>query len=457
MNWNLDELSCPLPEDIRRVIDYGDLQTANRLIERQLKDGTAPEVLKKRLRFEQRILRELPEVYPLTEEETLRLFRETVPDFKAEELQELRDDGVCDWIYLDGQVRYHEDCVDTALRTCSALTARRTDREQVATEADHVSRLSAMIHQMKADGGAHWRFRMRTTFCLEKEAEREGETLLIHMPLPVTDAQCTAGRVSTVPDGAVIAPENEPQRTASWQMLCSPGMEYVTDAEWEIRTRYVDPDPEKVSAVQPHFDTEEQLPQIRFTPFIRQLAAELAGDTQNPLVKARRFYDYVTTQCKYRYVPPYYFKTCIPEYFGTGRRGDCGMHALLFIALCRASGIPAKWQSGLYTPPWGPGMHDWAKFYVEPYGWLFADGSFGGSAYRAGDLERWNFYFGNLEPWRLVYDSALQQQFNPPKRHLRYDPYDSQSAEAEYEDGGLPRSLFRVERKLLVCESLPLH
>ena len=86
MNWNLDELSCPLPEDIRRVIDYGDLQTANRLIERQLKDGTAPEVLKKRLRFEQRILRELPEVYPLTEEETLRLFRETVPDFKAEEL-----------------------------------------------------------------------------------------------------------------------------------------------------------------------------------------------------------------------------------------------------------------------------------------------------------------------------------------------------------------------------------
>ncbi len=168
-------------------------------------------------------------------------------------------------------------------------------------------------------------------------------------------------------------------------------------------------------------------------------------------MKARRFYDYITTKCVYRYVPPYYMKTCIPEYFGAGQRGDCGMHALLFIALCRVSGIPAQWQAGLYTPPWGPGHHDWARFYVAPYGWLYADGSFGGSAYRAGDMARWDFYFGNLEPWRLVYNSALQQAF-PGRRHLRYDLYDSQDPEAETAERGLPRSALDIDRTLAVAE-----
>ncbi|HML48080.1 MAG TPA: transglutaminase-like domain-containing protein, partial [Clostridia bacterium] len=81
-----------------------------------------------------------------------------------------------------------------------------------------------------------------------------------------------------------------------------------------------------------------------------------------------------------------------------GQRGDCGMHALLFIALCRYAGIPAQWQAGLYAKPDSIGNHDWARFYIAPYGWLYADGSFGGTAYREGDRDRWNFYFGNLEP-----------------------------------------------------------
>ena len=121
------------------------------------------------------------------------------------------------------------------------------------------------------------------------------------------------------------------------------------------------------------------------------------------------------------------------------------MQAITFVTLCRLCGVPAQWQSGLYTKPNSAGHHDWARFYVAPFGWLFADCSFGGSAYRAGDLDRWNFYFGNLEPWRMPTCSAFQQEFNPPRRFLRHDPYDNQSGEVEsltrrlyadeYEDG----------------------
>ena len=90
----------------------------------------------------------------------------------------------------------------------------------------------------------------------------------------------------------------------------------------------------------------------------------------------------------------------IPDYYAAGLRGDCGVQALLFITLCRCAGIPARWQSGLFVTPYAQGCHDWAQFYVAPYGWLFADCSFGGSAWRAGNAERHAFYFGNLDPFR---------------------------------------------------------
>ena len=60
---------------------------------------------------------------------------------------------------------------------------------------------------------------------------------------------------------------------------------------------------------------------------------------------------------------------------------------------------------------------------------------------RAGDLDRWNFYFGNLEPWRMPTCSAFQQEFNPPRRFLRHDPYDNQSGEVE----SLTRRLYADE------------
>jgi hypothetical protein len=74
---------------------------------------------------------------------------------------------------------------------------------------------------------------------------------------------------------------------------------------------------------------------------------------------------------------------------------------------------------------------------MEPYGWLFADLSFGGSALRRGNKERRNFYFGNIDPFRMVANSDFQKEFLPPKNFLRSDPYDNQIGECEYEDAPL--------------------
>ena len=167
------------------------------------------------------------------------------------------------------------------------------------------------------------------------------------------------------------------------------------------------------------------------------MAKEIVKDETNNLIKAKLIYEYITTHITYSFVRNYYTIPNIPEYAALGGKGDCGVQALLFITLCRCVGIPACWQAGLYVTPQDIGNHDWARFYIAPYGWLYADCSFGGSAYRNGDQERWQYYFGHLDPFRMPANSEYQYDLYPPKQFIRQDPYDNQTGEAEFEDRGL--------------------
>ena len=169
---------------------------------------------------------------------------------------------------------------------------------------------------------------------------------------------------------------------------------------------------------------------------------------------ARRIYDYVTKNVQYSYMRNYSLMTCIPEYCAKNLRGDCGVQALLFITLCRIAGVPARWESGLYSNPAYVGAHDWAMFYVEPYGWLYADPSLGGSAYAEGDENRRRFYFGNLDPYRMVANRAFQAPFTVEKKYWRTDPYDNQLGEIETAERGLMYEEFERRKEALMCEEI---
>jgi len=45
--------------------------------------------------------------------------------------------------------------------------------------------------------------------------------------------------------------------------------------------------------------------------------------------------------------------------------------------------------------------------------------------------------------------SEFQHEFDPPKQHLRHDPYDNQVGECEYEDEGLLREDYSVSLQLV--------
>lgn len=100
------------------------------------------------------------------------------------------------------------------------------------------------------------------------------------------------------------------------------------------------------------------------------------------------------------------------------------------------------------------GSHDWAQFYVAPWGWLWADPSFGGGARRDGDELLWNHYFGNLDVFRQINCTEFQATFDPPKKYLRCDPYDDQSGEAEFVNRGLGFGDLRKSRRVIGFEEL---
>ena len=151
----------------------------------------------------------------------------------------------------------------------------------------------------------------------------------------------------------------------------------------------------------------------------------------------------------YAYQRPYLLIEGGAEYTAVNLRGDCGLQALLFITLCRISGIPARWQSGLYAAPGDVGSHDWAEFYSDRLGWLPVDCSFGGSGYRHGSQLRWRFYFGNLDPWRMVANRSYYAPFSPRKRFARCDPYDNQRGEIETDARGLCAGEFRTRYEMI--------
>lgn len=249
--------------------------------------------------------------------------------------------------------------------------------------------------------------------------------------------------------------EDYKQRTVYFEEnITDNNREFSVEYSYKSTVNYVELKPEEVSDIQPDFEINELPPHIMFTPYIRELCKEIVKDEKNPLIKAKKIYEFVTTKVKYSFVREYFTIENIAEYAGLNLKGDCGVQAILFITLCRCAGIPAKWQSGLFASPLSVGCHDWAQFYIAPYGWLFADPSFGGSAYRKGDKERWKFYFGNIDPFRMVANSEFQYELYPSKKFLRIDPYDNQRGEAEYEHMGLGKEALEVTRETIEFKEL---
>ncbi|WP_430607940.1 hypothetical protein IGJ55_001485 [Enterococcus sp. AZ170] len=455
MYYELNYMSVPLPEDVIKLKNYGDFDGAGKLID-YLLESELPQALKKRLEIEQDIIRIVGiNEYPFDFVEANKMMKETFKEYQEQELTILKETGKVDWLYIDGKVHFQRRFLMNLIKTQADYEARLIVKEDNETDRLRKQELTQNIQLMKERGYRKVKLHLKTSIQVKKEYERPGETVKVYLPLPkdckqISDIQI----IKTTPEASFIAPENEAQRTVCFETVLQEDQTFSIEYSYVNQVDYVDLDPNKASELQPEFELSEQLPHIRFTPYLEQVLAEILAGETNPIIKARKIYDFITTKVNYSFMREYFTIENISEYAAVNLKGDCGVQAILFITLCRMAKIPAKWQSGLYVSQYYTGCHDWAQFYIAPYGWLFADLSFGGGARRNGDLDRWNYYFGNLDIFRMPANSEIQTDFNPPKQSLRADPIDNQRGEFEYENQGLPYAYLDVKQELVAMEEL---
>ena len=177
--------------------------------------------------------------------------------------------------------------------------------------------------------------------------------------------------------------------------------------------------------------TSERDNHIIFTPDIKDLADSLTAGTDNPFLQAVAMFSWIDRNIPWASAREYSTIENIPEYVLAEGHGDCGMKTLLLMAMCRYKGIPIRWQSGFYMEPGGSNLHDWAEIYLEGYGWMPVDQSFGYSE------KLGYFYLGGIDPWRLIVNSDYGRELSPAKKYPRSETVDFQRGEVEWEGGNL--------------------
>ena len=121
---DIEIMAAALPEDVLKAKWCGDFDRALRLIDIKVKSEKTPVCLKRRLLLEREILLRLPLDYTYTQTEAVKLVQKDIPDFTSEELDDLRDNGKVDWIYIKGETMYSTRFYETLLKVYPDIAAR---------------------------------------------------------------------------------------------------------------------------------------------------------------------------------------------------------------------------------------------------------------------------------------------------------------------------------------------
>lgn len=297
------------------------------------------------------ILRRLPLDYPYTRETAVAYAASILPGFNGAELDELERAGRIDWIQYNGAPHYSSSFLDTLCKTDPIFASRAGSAWGGGVDVKYIGGVRReLIAKLKENGTMTLRFGVRETLRLREDLFRPGMRLRAYLPLPCASEGQHDITVSA-PDANHLSAPTADQPVAFFEQTLRENRDFTAEYRLTREARYVDLASLRPSADQPGFDLEEQPPHIAFTPYLRVLAEELTEGLTDPLAKARRFYDYVTTNVRYSYMRSYFCLESISDSCARNLVGDCGVQVLMFVTLCRCVGIPAVfhggWRAGL--------------------------------------------------------------------------------------------------------------
>lgn len=432
----------------------GEFEKATSLLRHWLDETTATASAEERraAEFEIERMRRIRLDYKRSADEVFEGIRKRVPDFSREEFERLERDGHFDVQVIDGRKMFMNSSVSNIFLRVPELRARDRSRKPDLTYRklyDHARRVKE-AHRLTRDFLVLPQdFMVTYTLTVKANAAPAGALVRCWMPyVRMFPFQSDAYILGTDPTDYLVAPPEYPHRTIYLEKRAEKDVPTRFQVRFIYRcwARASEVDPAKVQPYRkdgpeyayytadrkPHLDLSNEL--------LRKLNAEIVGGETNPYLIARRIYDWIAQNTIYQYAREYSTLDNISHYVASRRAGDCGQHGMLFIALCRMNGIPARWQSGWESfDARGNNMHDWCEFYVEPYGWLPADPDMAVNlVHYAQDVlseteirELCDFMFGSMDHFRLATNCDFGMPLYPPKEDFRSETVDFQRGEVE--------------------------
>lgn len=424
------------------------------------------------LEFEVERTRRIERDYSLSESRLREILKgeQGVQGVTDEEITAWIEEGRFDFLEVDGQKRFVGASRPNLFFRYPELRARAKDPstgEWYRFLLEHARGVRAQIEHPAQDTADPIPYEVDFTLTVKGGEVPDGEIIRAWMPYPQQfNAQQDVRLLSASPDLAWMNAPDYPMRSLYFEAPSNGEEDTVFQASYTVTVlpRFFRLDAERVAAARQFLHpeathwTQEQPPHVVFTPRIQKLAAEIVGEETNPMLKARAIYDWIADNKVYSYAREYSTLRCIPEYVLDTGYGDCGQIALLYITLCRAAGVPARWQSGWVMYPEWENLHDWTEIYLAPYGWVPVDPDFAmGIETKADKLTRSEkdelrgFYFGGLDGFRLTINRDHGFPHYPPKEDFRSDTVDFQRGEVEATGKNIYYGRFRynLEKKIL--------
>ncbi|HEX9916650.1 MAG TPA: transglutaminase domain-containing protein [candidate division Zixibacteria bacterium] len=118
-------------------------------------------------------------------------------------------------------------------------------------------------------------------------------------------------------------------------------------------------------------------------PIIQNAVKKAVGDEKNPYWIARKIFSYIIDNMEYERVGGW---NIAPAVLARGN-GSCSEYSFVYIAMCRAAGLPARYVGSVAIrgddASWDDVFHRWVEVYLPNYGWIPVDPSGGDSKWPA--------------------------------------------------------------------------
>jgi len=351
---------------------------------------------------------------------------------------------------IDGKKMYFHNATPNLFR--KNLTAKKRKNEVDGITVDPLKEflklhIPSSVKESKTSGSIFINpVKMQITYTLtvDSNAVPDGEIIRCWLPYPREDfkRQINVKLISVNADEYVIADNSHPQRTLylEKQSQKDKPTEFKMQLEYTSSSEFHNIDPRNIKPYDQNSElyreyTSERAPHIVFTDQIKKLSQQIVGNETDIYGKIKKIYTWMNEHIPWASAREYSTIDNISSYCINNLQGDCGIMSLTFMTLARYNGIPCRWQSGWMMHPGQVNLHDWCEIYLNGYGWIPLDQSFG--LQESTDPAIKYFYMGGIDSYRMIVNSDYGSPLFPSKFYPRSETTDFQRGEVEWKGGNL--------------------